>query len=171
MTSLAVAACGLGLVAQTPLTPAPQQIHADMNRLMRGVLFPAANVVFSAQADDPGQERLVLTQDPAMATDPLVSAFGGWQAVENAALALAESANLLTMEGRPCSNGVVAPTKDPVWAAFVQQMRDASMKSYRAAQKKSQDEMTKLAVELNASCAGCHRRWRDRRGGPDNRCK
>ena len=31
--------------------------------------------------------------------------YGGWQSVENAALALAESANLLMIPGRMCSNG------------------------------------------------------------------
>ncbi len=50
--SAMLAACGLSLTAQTPSTNA-QEVHADMNQLMRGVLYPAANVVFSAQADNP----------------------------------------------------------------------------------------------------------------------
>jgi hypothetical protein len=47
--------------------------------------------------------------DPSMATDPIKSTFGGWQAIENAALALAESTTLLTVPGRMCSNGGAAP--------------------------------------------------------------
>ena len=66
---------------------------------MRGVLYPAANVVFSAQADNPGDVKFVPGHDPNMSTDPLTSTFGGWQAVENAALALAESATLLSIPG------------------------------------------------------------------------
>jgi hypothetical protein len=162
--------CALSLMAQTTSTNAPQQIHADLNQLMRGVLYPAANVVFSAQADNPAGVKPPSGHDPSMSTDPLTSTFGGWQAVENAALALAESANLLSIPGRRCANGMPVPTKDPAWAMFVQQVRDASMQAYRAAQAKDQDKMIDNSETLSAACAGCHRKWRDRKT-PDNRCK
>jgi hypothetical protein len=167
--SLLLAACGLSLIAQTQSTNTVQQVHADLNQLMRGVLYPAANVVFSAQADDPGDVKFIPGHDPAMSTDPLTSTFGGWLAVENAALALAESANLLSMPGRSCSNGAPAPTKDPAWAMFVQELRNVSMKAYGAAQAKDQDKMIDISETLSAACAGCHRKWRDRRT-PANRC-
>src|SRR5437868_6378129 len=88
-------AVGLCLPAQTDskgtesLKPATgtMQVQSDLNQLMRGVLYPAANVVFSAQIDNPADLKFVPGKDPSMATDPLVSTFGGWQAVENAALA------------------------------------------------------------------------------------
>jgi cytochrome c556 len=105
-----------------------------------------------------------------MSTDPLTSTFGGWQAVENAAMALAESANLLSIPGRSCSNGAPVPTKDPAWAIFAQELRDVSMKAYGAAQAKDQDKMIEISETLSAACAGCHRKWRDRKA-PDNRCK
>src|SRR3954468_3860772 len=101
-----------------PGAPA-SQVHANLNQLMRGTLYPAANVVFSAQADDPGDVKPIPGHDPSMATDPLTSTFGGWLAVENAALTLAESANLLSIPGRVCANGVPVPSTDPAWAAFV----------------------------------------------------
>jgi hypothetical protein len=163
-------AFGLSLMAQAPSTNAAQQVHADLNQLMRGVLYPAANVVFSAQIDNPGDAKPVPGHDPSMATDPLTSTFGGWLAVENAALALAESANLLTIPGRSCANGAPAPTKDPAWGMFVQEVRDVSMKAYTAARAKDQDKMIEIAETLSRACAGCHRKWRDRRT-PDNRCK
>jgi hypothetical protein len=165
-----LAACGLSLIAQTPSTNPAQQVHADLNQLMRGVLYPAANVVFFAQADNPGDVKFIPGHDPGMSTDPLTSTFGGWVAVENAALALAESANLLSIPERRCSNGAPVPTKDPAWAMFVQEVRDASMKAYKAAQAKDQDKMIDLSETLSAACAGCHRKWRDRRAS-DNRCK
>jgi hypothetical protein len=168
--SLVLAACGLSLMAQKPAAGEGQQVFANLNQLMRGVLYPAANVVFSAQADNPADVKPVPGNDPSMSTDPLTSTFGGWQAVENAALALAESANLLTIPGRTCSNGVPVPTKDPAWAMFVQEVRDASMQAYKAAQAKDQDKMIENAEVLSASCAGCHRKFRDRKT-PDNRCK
>jgi hypothetical protein len=163
------AAGGLSLVAQTTSTSAEQHVHADMNQLMRGVLYPAANVVFSAQADNPAEIKHVPGHDPNMSTDPLTSTFGGWTAVENAALALAESANLLAIEGRRCSTGVVAPTKDPGWAGFVRDMRAASMKAHAAAKAKDQEQMIAVADALSATCTGCHRRFRDRRA-PGGRC-
>src|SRR5260221_8976412 len=139
--SFMVAVCGLSLTAQTPATPAAQEVHADLNQLMRGVLYPAANVVFSAQSDNPADAKPVPGHDPSMATDPLTSTFGGWMAVENAALALTESANLLLMPGRLCSNGEPVPIKDAAWSTFVQQVRDAAMLSYKAAQAKDQDKL------------------------------
>jgi len=168
--SLLLAACGLSLIAQVPSPNAPQQVHADLNQLMRGVLYPAANVVFFAQADNPADVKFIPGHDPGMSTDPLTSTFGGWMAVENAALALAESANLLTIPERRCSNGAPVPTKDPAWLMFVQEVRDASMKAYKAAQAKDQDKMIELSETLSTACAGCHRKWRDRRT-PANRCK
>jgi len=167
---LTLAASGLSVWAQTPAAAPAPPVYADLNQLMRGVLYPAANVVFSAQADNPGDVKFVPGHDPNMSTDPLTSSFGGWQAVENGALALAESATLLTIPGRRCSNGVAVPTTDPAWVAFVQEVRDASMKAYKGAQAKDQDKMIETAEALNTSCSGCHRRFRDRKA-PENRCK
>ena len=168
---LMVASCGSPLVAQAPSTDAAPPPPADLNQLMRGVLYPAANVVFFAQADNPAEIKFVPGHDPNMSTDPLTSTFGGWTAVENAALALAESATLLEIPGRKCSNGLAAPIKDAAWVAFVQQVRDAGMKAYAAAKAKDQDKVIEAADPLNASCTGCHRRFRDRRGADGGRCK
>jgi hypothetical protein len=162
--------CGLSLVAQTPPANADQQVHADLNQLMRGVLYPAANVVFVSQVDDPEELKKGSGSDPSMSTDPLNAAFGGWVAVENAALALAESANLLTIPGRSCSNGVPIPVKDAAWDAFVQQLRNGSMQAYQAAKTRDQDKMIEASNAVNASCEGCHRRWRNPRTAA-NRCK
>ena len=138
------------------------QVETDLNRLMRGVLYPASNVVFSAQTDNPADVKFVPGKDPSLATDPLTSTFGGWQAVENAALALTESANLLLIPGRKCANGVPVPMNDPDWSKFVQQLRDAGTKSYQLAQSKDQDKMVEAADILSAACAGCHRKWREK---------
>lgn len=164
------------LAAQTPSKapgPAPatpaMQVQANLNQLMRGVLYPASNVVFSAQNENPSEVKLVPGQDPSLATDPLVSTFGGWQAVENAALALTESANLLLIPGRSCANGVPVPLNNPDWSKFVQELRDAGMKAYKAAQSKNQDNMINAADTLTAACANCHKEWREKR--PAERCK
>ena len=149
---------------------AAMQVQTDLNRLMRGVLYPASNVVFSAQIDNPGDMKFVPGRDPSLATDPLESTFGGWQAVENAALALTESANLLLIPGRNCANGSPVPMNNPDWSKFVQELRDAGMKAYKAAQTKDQDKMIEAADTLSAACAGCHRKWREKPRLAD-RCK
>lgn len=168
----------LSLAAQTvskdaaPPNPATAtiQVQTDLNRLMRGILYPASNVVFSAQNDNPADVKFVPGKDPALATDPLESTFGGWQAVENAALALAESTNLLLIPGRNCANGLPVPINNPDWAKFVIQLRDAAMTAYKVAQSKNQDKMVDVADTLSASCASCHRKWREKRN-PADRCK
>ena len=72
-----------------------------------------------------------------MATDPLASTFGGWQAVENAALALTDAANLLSIPGLQCANGLPAPINNPDWPKSVQNLRDAGMKAYRVANQRT----------------------------------
>ena len=93
-----------------------------------------------------------------------------WQAVENAALALAESANLLLIPGRNCANGLPVPMNNPDWSKFVQDLRDAGIKAYKAAQTKDQDKMIEVSDTLTKACAGCHRKWREKPRAAD-RCK
>jgi hypothetical protein len=159
----------LSCTAQTSGPAGNQKAHATLNQLMQGVVYPAANVLFSTQTEDPAALERPPVKDPAMATDPLVSVFGGWQAVENSALALAESATLLSMPGRVCSNGVAAPVSDPAWSTFVGEVRDAGLKAYAAAQAKDRDKMIELSETINDSCVHCHRKWRPRTA--ENRCK
>ena len=176
LPSLLVLLLDLSLPAQTvskgggPPSPTTIRVQTDLNRLMRGVFYPASNVVFSAQNDNPADVKRAPGRDPSMATDPLTSTFGGWQAVENAALALTEFTNLLLIPGRNCANGLPVPMNNPDWPKFVQQLRDAGMKAYQAAQSKDQDKMVDAADTLSASCNGCHRQWRQKPAFAD-RCK
>lgn len=136
---------------------------------MRGVVYPAANVVFYPQFEDPGVPKPAPGNDPAMATDPLVSVFGGWEAIENASLALTESANLLLVPGRVCSNGAPAPITDPDWSMFVLELRDVGLQAYAAAKAKDRDRMIELSNAVSDACAHCHRKWRPK--VVENRCK
>jgi hypothetical protein len=157
------------LTAQTSSPVATPNVHANLNQLMQGVVYPAANVLFATQTEDPAALERPPVKDPAMATDPLVSVFGGWQAVENSALALAESANLLLAPGRVCSNGTPAPIADPDWSKFVEELRAVGLQAYAAAQAKDRDRMIELSDAINDSCAHCHQKWRPR--VVENRCK
>ncbi len=159
----------LSCTARTSPPIATQKVHANLNQLMQGVVYPTANVLFSAQTEDPAALERPPVKDPAMATDPLVSVFGGWQAIENSALALSESANLLLVPGRVCSNGAPAPIADPAWSMFVAELRDVGLQAYAAAQAKDRDKMIELSEPINDACVHCHRKWRPRTA--ENRCK
>src|ERR1700735_554009 len=106
------------LQAQSTQPAAAPQVSATLAQLMKGILFPASNVIFAAQGDDPA--KFLPAKDPSLATDPLASTYGQWQAVENSAQALVEAANLLTTPGRKCSNGIAVPIGNADWPKLVQ---------------------------------------------------
>jgi hypothetical protein len=147
--------------------PAPR-VYANLAQLMRGILFPASNVIFAAQGDNPDDIRPA--KDPATATDPLASSYGKWQAVENSALAMSEAANLLMMPGRKCSNGLAVPIRNADWPKLVQGLRDAGMTAYKAAQSKNTDNILTAADAITEACANCHNKYREKPNLAD-RCK
>jgi len=155
--------------AQAP-KPATPEVHVDatMNQLMQGIVFPNSNVIFATQTENPADVKTA--SKPAIATDPLTSVFGKWQAVENSALAIAESANLLMLPGRKCANGVDVPLKNADWAEFVKEMRSAGLASYKAAQAKNLEQIVASTDGLAQSCQNCHQKYRDVRGA-ENRCR
>ena len=150
--------------AQSPARPTP----ADLAQLMRGIIFTNSNVVFFAQDQNP--DEVNPDKKPALSPNPLTSVFGKWQAVENSALALAESASLLMLPGRTCSNGVKVPVADPTWVKMVQDMREAGLTAYKAAQSKNQDNILSAAEVVNNSCENCHRKYRQKPKAAD-RCR
>ena len=142
--------------------------YGNLAQVMRSIMFPNSNVIFYVQSNDP--TKVKPASDTSTATDILASTYGGWDAVENSALALSESANLLTVPGRKCSNGKDVPLKNEDWGKFVQQLQDAGKVAYKAAQSKNQDNMLAAADTLTTACAACHEKYRDKPGGLDNRC-
>ncbi len=106
--------CALGLAVATcsrepdaPAAPAAltPQVQGTLNQVMRGILFPNSNIIFDAQDTDPGAPP-----DPAATiASPYAGTYGGWEAVENASIALGEAANLVALPGRTCQNGKPVP--------------------------------------------------------------
>jgi hypothetical protein len=133
-----------------------------VNQLMRGILFPLGNAVFFAQSEDP--DALARDPMPSASPNPLTGLFGGWEAVENSALALAESADLLLIPGRTCSNGEVVDVADADWIRFVDDYRKTSVAAYEAALTKNQDALVDASGYLSEACLACHRVYR--RGEP-----
>jgi hypothetical protein len=147
------------------------QVHGDLRQVMRGILFPNSNVVFLAQGTDPAS--VPKDADGTTSVNPLASVYGGWEAIENSSIALAEAANLLTIPGRTCANGKPVPVQSADWQRFVQGLRDAGMASYKAAQSKDMDKMLDAADTLTNACSECHDVYREKseqRGGDAARC-
>jgi cytochrome c553 len=140
---------------------------ANLLQLMRGVMFPESNVIFAGQMDVSTIPHDAL---PAMSTNPLASVYGGWEAVENSSLALAESAKLLVVPGRTCANGKVVPVEKADWVKYASAMHDAALGAYKAAQTKNADDMVNAASAVSDSCAACHNVYRSNRGGLAGRC-
>jgi hypothetical protein len=156
ITMIIAAACS----APPPPPPAQDaQVQGTLIQVMRGILFPASNVIFAAQATDPA--TIKQADDPSTSPDPLSSSYGGWTAVENAGIALAEAANLLTIPGRLCSNGRPVPMQNADWQMWVKGLRDAGMASYKAAQSKSMDAMLEASDVMSTACSNCHDKYRE----------
>lgn len=164
---LFIAAIGITAGAQTrgraagagAAQAAARRPAADMNQLMRAVMFLNSNVIFAAQGDDPGAVKQ--DADPSTSVNPLSSVYGGWQAVENSGLALADSADLLLTPGRVCSNGKPVPVQNADWKMFAQEMRDAGVAAAAAARAKNQDQIVDVSDKVTTSCSNCHQVYRD----------
>lgn len=155
--------------AAAPGAAAPLfQVHATLAQLMKGTLFPSSNVIFAAQGENPAEVKPA--PDPSLATNPLASTYGKWEAVENASLAITETANLLLLPGRKCSNGRDVPLRNADWTKFVQGLRDAGMTAWKAAQSKNQDNILMAADAVSTACSNCHDKYREKANLAD-RCK
>ncbi len=157
----AVAVLAGTLAAQAP-QPAPGAAApvANLNQLMRALFFPHSNVVFFTQSENPADVKHA--PEPSRSTDPLTGVFGNWEAVENSALLLSDAADLLMTPGRKCSNGKDVPINNPDWVRMVNQLREAGMVAFKAAQTKNMDNMIQASDVLNTACQNCHNRYRAR---------
>lgn len=155
--------------AATDAAPAPApQPHATLAQMMRGIPFTFANIVFDAQSQDPGAPREA-AEVSGSATATFRNVYGGWQEVENSALALAESANLVMIPGRLCENGKPVPLADAAYREAAQGLADAGRAAYKAAQSKSMDAIVEVSETVSVACANCHERYRDF-DDPKDRC-
>ena len=163
--ALAVLVSGVALCAQiacTQATPPAQPkpaSDATVLQVMRGIVFPASNVVFAAQGDDP--DKVARAEDPATATDPLKSAYGGWEAVTNAGFALSEATTLLELP-RSCSDGKPAPIDQETWKQGITQLKAAGAAAAAAGKAKNQDQVLDAADKVVMACSTCHDKYREK---------
>jgi len=135
-------------------------VAANLAQVMRGITFPNANILFNVQVKDPAKDK------PAM---PIpfdyvqwgTTVYYGWQSVDQAALALVETAPLFLLPGRRCENGRPVPVDRADWKQYTAALMDVGRAAYKAAQTRNADAVVKVADQLNESCANCHKVYRD----------
>ena len=150
----AAATAGGGDVPLAPL--------ANLAQLMRAIAFPASNIVFNVQIKDPADD--VPPPTAARSFDFVEwgsTVYPGWEAIDLAALALAESAPLFLVPGRRCENGRPVPVDRADWQEYTAAVVEAGRAAYRASQSRDWDAAIAVTDQLNAACDNCHRVYRD----------
>jgi hypothetical protein len=104
-----------------------------MSELMVKIIYPASDAIF-----------YITTRQPKTESE--------WVELQGKALAVAESANLLTMPGR-------ARDQDR-WIADARLMLDAGRAAFRAAKAKDVAALEALNDQLYTSCTSCHQHYR-----------
>ena len=149
--------------AQEAEAPAAVQYtaHGNLAQVMRGIPFPASNIIFDTQTTDPGVVKEPGDTAGQNATTQFSGVYGGWQAVENAAIALQETANLIMVPGRRCENGKAVPVDQADFQKWAANLRDAGAAALKAAQSKNLDAMVDVSGTVSDACAMCHEKYRD----------
>ncbi len=137
-------------------TPKP---YASLAQVMQGIPFPASNLIFDTQSNDPAAAK---TAEGTTATAQFSGVYGGWLAVENAAITLSETANLIMIPGRLCRNGRPVPLDQEDYRKAAQGLADAGQAALKAAQSKNLDAMVDVSGTVADACAACHEKYRDK---------
>lgn len=141
----------------------------NLAQVMRGILFPSSNLIFNVQSWDPG----TLKPPPAGSTsnagfswvDWGAGIYKGWELVDYAAVALAESAPLMLTPGRRCENGKPVPVERADWVKFTAELAEAGRAAYKASQSRKQDVVSDVTEQVANACLHCHEVYRDKPGG------
>ena len=135
----------------------PQTTLAEV---MNAMIMPFANVVWEA----------VVYEDTIKgpATDE------GWQEARNAAVALAESANVLMIPDRPVAapdkvagEGELSPqeigelieTNRDAWVAYSRSLHELSMQTIQAIDARDPEKLADLGGSMDAVCQACHKQF------------
>ena len=171
--ALPTVATAAGASAGGDLSVAPL---ANLAQLMRAIAFPASNIVFNVQIKDPAANA-----PPRTGTRPFdyvewgSTVYPGWESIDLAALAIAESAPLFLVPGRRCENGRPVPVDRDDWREYTEAVVEAGRAAYRASQSRSVDAVIEVTDQLNDACANCHMVYRDvgaeGRGVGTDRCR
>jgi len=152
--------------ASTAGPPAVFPAVGNLSQLMRGIMFPNSNIIFTVQTHDPAEKKKA--GDDASASGGFnwtmwgSDLYSGWEIVDYAAIALAESAPLMLTPGRRCENGKPVPVNDPDWIRFTKEMAEVGKAAYRASQTRNQEKVSDISSDVADACLHCHQMFRDK---------
>jgi cytochrome c553 len=151
--------------ASTSGPPAAFPPTGNLNQLMRGIMFPNSNIIFTVQTHDPAEKRKPGDANANGGFNWTMwgsDLYSGWEIVDYAAIALAESAPLLLTPGRRCENGKLVPVNDPDWIRFTKEMAEVGRAAYRASQTRNQEKVSDISGDVSDACLHCHQVFRDK---------
>jgi hypothetical protein len=90
--------------------------------------------------------------------------YGGWETIDNAAIAIADAGPLMLVPGIRCENGRLAPVNEPEWIKYTEEMMTVARKMYKLSQARNQEAVAEATGDLSDSCAACHGVYREVRG-------
>jgi len=139
----------------------------NLAQVMRGILFPSSNLIFNVQNSDPGEQKMGWQPGttPFGWADWGAGIYSGWELVDYAAIALAESAPLLLAPDRRCENGKPVPVEREDWVRYTADLVDAGKAAYRASQSRNRDAVIEVTNQIADACLLCHEAYRDKPGG------
>lgn len=151
--------------AATAAGPSLSAPEGNLAELMRAIAFPNSNIIFNVQIKDPGaQPKKTTATSPFDYADWGTTVYPGWLAVDQAAVAITETAPLLLTPGRRCQNGRPAPVDRADWKQYVAALADVGRLAHRASQARDVEAFVDISDKLNDACANCHKVYRDKGG-------
>lgn len=155
-----------GKAAPAPATPVAANpagqptATANLAQFMRAVTFPNANIIFNTQLYDPGKEKpkMPIPYDYVLWGKTV---YYGWEAVDEAILALRDTSPMLMLPGRKCQNGRPVPIQNADYQKAVKDLVAFTDELWKAAQTRNQETVSALSEKLNDTCANCHKVYRD----------
>jgi hypothetical protein len=146
----------------------------NLAELMRAIAFYNSNIVFNAQVKNPGDVKKKGMPIPFDYMEFGFTVYDGWLLMDQAAVALTETAPLFLTPGRRCQNGLPVPLDRPDWKPFTEEVVKVGQKIYAASKARDHEALKVLSDELNQTCANCHKIYRDNGGSEGsgaNRCR
>ena len=143
--------------------------EGNLAELMRAIAFPNSNIIFNVQLKDPGaQAKKALAASPFDYVEWGSTVYPGWLAIDQASVAITETAALLLTPGRRCQNGRMAPVERADWKQYVAALTEVGKTAHQASKARDFEAFGEIAEKLNDACANCHKVYRDK-GGTEGR--
>jgi cytochrome c553 len=122
------------LLASAAMAQAPtfQPVGTTL-QIMRAMVIPSSDVIFNIPSQAPKDDK-------------------EWAAVQNSALTLAESGNLLMMAGRSKDNGE--------WMKDSKVLVDAGAAAFKAANAKDLSKLSDVGDDILTACETCHKKYK-----------